>query len=144
MPPNSVCSSTLAGSIIHIATSFNGYSCFLLTGPDSPYHMVMSNLQGTSGPQGSGNCSDVPNLPGQCVEHLSPDAQEQFIPKPRDQSGSQQQRGEALTIVQAHFLILIPMPALSTNTLSSLAWGRDIVENQTKTMCSSSGLRERF
>ncbi|XP_056841257.1 rho GTPase-activating protein 20 isoform X2 [Rattus norvegicus] len=54
--------------------------------------MVMSNLQGTSGPQGSGNCSDVPNLPGQCVEHLSPDAQEQFIPKPRDQSGSQQQR----------------------------------------------------
>ncbi|XP_031231227.1 LOW QUALITY PROTEIN: T-cell activation Rho GTPase-activating protein-like [Mastomys coucha] len=50
----------------------------------------MSNLQDTSGPWGSEICTDVPNLPGPCGRHLNPDAQEPFIPKPRDQPKSQQ------------------------------------------------------
>ncbi|GAB1288093.1 1700006A11Rik protein [Apodemus speciosus] len=56
----------------------------------SSYQVIMSYLQDTSGPKELGNCTDIPTLPGQCGGHLNLDAQEQFIPKPRDQSRSSQ------------------------------------------------------
>lgn len=76
-------------------------SYFLLIGHEYPYDIIMNNVQNNLSKSNSKIFTAFPPLPGLFMENQSWDTGGQFILKPRDSAGSQQQ-GESSTFLHYH------------------------------------------
>lgn len=113
-----------------VIISFNS-SYFLLIGHECPYDIIMTNIQNNLSKSNSKVSTAFPPLPGLFMENQSWDTGGQFILKPRDSAGSQQQ-SESSTFLHYHRTSHFNF-AWNINAGCHFFHGRGTVENIPKT-----------